>query len=94
MMNVLGKFRDWIKTKKVNVAREEVMVVYFKGMIGKFAPPSLWFIESSDIEESAILAVEYLLPVKSEDKYENAYWQFDDWCKEKRVKEEVSLAYF
>lgn len=53
--------------------------------------------ESSDIEESAALAVQSLLPVKSKDKYENAYRQFDDWCKERRVKvitEEVLLAYF
>lgn len=53
--------------------------------------------ESSDIEESAALAVQSLLPVKSKDKYENAYRQFDDWCKERQVKvitEEVLLAYF
>jgi intergrase/recombinase len=50
-----------------------------------------------NIEESAALAVESVLPVKSKEKYENAYRQFDDWCKEKRVKEineEALLAYF
>lgn len=53
--------------------------------------------ESSDIEESAALAVQCLLPVKSKEKYENAYRQFEDWCNVKRVKEtteEVLLAYF
>ncbi|RZC42920.1 hypothetical protein BDFB_014908, partial [Asbolus verrucosus] len=44
----------------------------------------------------AVLTVESLLPVKSKEKYENAYRQFNDWCKEKRVKEmkKVLLAYF
>ncbi|RZC36255.1 hypothetical protein BDFB_010757 [Asbolus verrucosus] len=42
--------------------------------------------ESSDIEESAVLTVESLLPAKSKEKYENAYRQFDDWCKEKPHK--------
>lgn len=53
--------------------------------------------EVSDVEESAALAVQSLLPVKSKGKYENAYCQFDNWCKEKRVKminEVVLLAYF
>ncbi|CAH1375327.1 unnamed protein product, partial [Tenebrio molitor] len=42
-----------------------------------------------NIEESAALAVESVLPVKSKEKYENAYRQFDDWCKEKRQKSKV-----
>lgn len=53
--------------------------------------------ESSDIEESARLAIQSLLPVKSKEKYEKAYGHFEDWCKEKRVKvinEEILLAYF
>jgi hypothetical protein len=52
---------------------------------------------SSEIEESAALAVNELLPVKSRKKYDKAYQQFEDWCREKRVRditEEVLLAYF
>jgi hypothetical protein len=52
---------------------------------------------SSDVEESAALAVNELLPVKSRKKYDKAYQQFEDWCREKRVRditEEVLLAYF
>jgi hypothetical protein len=52
---------------------------------------------SSEIEESAALAVNELLPVKSRKKYDKAYQQFEDWCREKRVHditEEVLLAYF
>ncbi|KAH0810009.1 hypothetical protein GEV33_012782 [Tenebrio molitor] len=51
----------------------------------------------SDVEESAALAVNELLPVKSRKKYDKAYQQFEDWCREKRVRditEEVLLAYF
>jgi integrase len=46
---------------------------------------------SSDVEESAALAV------KSRKKYDKAYQQFEDWCREKRVRditEEVLLTYF
>lgn len=52
---------------------------------------------SSDIEESAVLALQSLLPQKSEEKYKKAYKVFENWCLEKRVKdvnEEVLLAYF
>jgi hypothetical protein len=52
---------------------------------------------SSDVEESAALAVNELLRVKSRKKYDKAYQQFEDWCREKRVHditEEVLLAYF
>jgi hypothetical protein len=52
---------------------------------------------SSDVEESAALAVNELLPVKSRKKYDKAYQQFEDCCREKRVRditEEVLLAYF
>jgi hypothetical protein len=54
---------------------------------------------SSDVEESAALAVNELrvLPVKSRKKYDKAYQQFEDWCREKRVRditEEVLLVYF
>jgi hypothetical protein len=38
---------------------------------------------SSDVEESAALAVNELLPVKSRKKYDKAYQQFEDWCREK-----------
>ncbi|RZC35734.1 hypothetical protein BDFB_013332 [Asbolus verrucosus] len=44
-----------------------------------------------------MLAIESLLPAKSKEKYENAYRQFDDWYKEKQmkeIKEEMLLAYF
>jgi integrase len=54
-------------------------------------------IVSSDVEESAALAINELLPVKSRKKYDKAYQQFEDWCREKRVRditEEVLLAYF
>ncbi|RZB40121.1 hypothetical protein BDFB_014944, partial [Asbolus verrucosus] len=44
--------------------------------------------ESSDIEESAVLATEPLLPSKSKENYENAYRQFDNWCKEKRMRDQ------
>jgi hypothetical protein len=50
---------------------------------------------SSDVEESAALAVNDLLLVKSRKKYDKAYKQFEDWCREKRVRditEEVLLA--
>jgi hypothetical protein len=52
---------------------------------------------SSDVEESAALAVNELLLVKSRKKYDKAYQQFEDWWGEKRVRditEEVLLAYF
>jgi hypothetical protein len=52
---------------------------------------------SSDVEKSAALAVNELLPVKSRKKYDKAYQQLEDWCREKRVRditEEVLLAYF
>jgi Glu-tRNA(Gln) amidotransferase subunit E-like FAD-binding protein len=52
---------------------------------------------SSDIEESAALALNSLLPEKSKEKYKKAYKKFENWCSEKRVKhgnEEVLLAYF
>jgi hypothetical protein len=51
----------------------------------------------SDIEESAALAFNSLLPEKSKEKSKKAYKDFENWCSEKRVKrvnEEVLLAYF
>jgi hypothetical protein len=41
---------------------------------------------SSDIEESAALALNSLLPEKSKEKYKKAYKDFENWCSEKRVK--------
>ncbi|KAJ3621923.1 hypothetical protein MTP99_002467 [Tenebrio molitor] len=41
---------------------------------------------SSDVEESAALAVNELLPVKSRKKYDKAYQQFEDWCREKEIE--------
>jgi hypothetical protein len=52
---------------------------------------------SSDIEESAALAFNSLLPEKSKEKYKKGYNGFENWCSEKIVKhvnEEVLLAYF
>jgi hypothetical protein len=52
---------------------------------------------SSDIEESAALALNSLLSEQSKEKYKKAYKDFENWCSEKRVKhvnEEVLLAYF
>jgi Glu-tRNA(Gln) amidotransferase subunit E-like FAD-binding protein len=52
---------------------------------------------SSDIEESAALAFNSLLPEKSKEKYKKGYKGFENWCSEKIVKhvnEEVLLAYF
>jgi hypothetical protein len=52
---------------------------------------------SSDIEESAALALNSLLPEKSKEKYKKAYKEFENWYSEKRVKhvnEEVLVAYF
>jgi hypothetical protein len=52
---------------------------------------------SSDVEESAALAVNELLPVKSRKKHNKAYQQFEDWCRENRVRditEEALLTYF
>lgn len=41
-LNVLEKFRNWMRTKNVDVIREEVMLAYFNGLMGKLVPPSLW----------------------------------------------------
>lgn len=38
----LEKFRHWMKSKNVSTVTEEVVVAYFNGLIGKYAPPSLW----------------------------------------------------
>lgn len=50
-----------------------------------------------DIEESAKIAIQSLLPTKSKDKYEKAYRLFEDWSHQKGVTvitEAVLLAYF
>lgn len=52
---------------------------------------------ASDVEESARLAMDVLLPTKSRTQYETAYTRFEKWCDEKRAKhptENVLLAYF
>ena len=52
---------------------------------------------STDVEESAALAVNSLMPAKSKYKYEKAYKLFEDWCQEKRINkinETALLAYF
>jgi hypothetical protein len=41
-LNVLEKFRDWMRTKNVDDITQEVIVAYFNGLMGKLAPPSLW----------------------------------------------------
>ncbi|KAH0808663.1 hypothetical protein GEV33_014128 [Tenebrio molitor] len=46
---------------------------------------------SSEIEESAALAVNELLPVKSRKKYDKAYQQFEDWCREKRKTQRLDI---
>ncbi|KAJ3617869.1 hypothetical protein MTP99_006957 [Tenebrio molitor] len=46
---------------------------------------------SSDVEESAALAVNELLPVKSRKKYDKAYQQFEDWCREKRKTQRLDI---
>ncbi|KAJ3638954.1 hypothetical protein MTP99_002282 [Tenebrio molitor] len=46
---------------------------------------------SSDVEESAALAVNELLPVKSRKKHDKAYQQFEDWCREKRKTQRLDI---
>ncbi|KAJ3635106.1 hypothetical protein MTP99_008039 [Tenebrio molitor] len=46
---------------------------------------------SSDVEESAALAVNELLPVKSRKKYDKAYQQFEDCCREKRKTQRLDI---
>lgn len=52
---------------------------------------------SSDIEESANLAINSIIPSKSRNRYEEVYKKFEKWCQQKKVKnvcEKVLLAYF
>lgn len=41
-LNEMEKFRQWMRSKNVQVVTEVVMVAYFNGLIKKYAPPSLW----------------------------------------------------
>jgi hypothetical protein len=41
-LKLLEKFRDWMRKKNVDVIREEVILGYFNGLMGKLALPSLW----------------------------------------------------
>lgn len=53
--------------------------------------------DSSDVEESARLAIDSLLPTRSRIQYETSYKRFEMWCSEKKVvhlTETVLLAYF
>jgi hypothetical protein len=46
-----------------------------------------------DIEESAALALNSLLPEKLKEKYKKAYKDFEHWCSEKRVQLLTGLHY-
>jgi hypothetical protein len=41
-LNVLENFRDWMRTKNIDVITEEVILAYFNGLMGKLAPPSFY----------------------------------------------------
>jgi hypothetical protein len=57
-LNVLERFRDWMRTKNVDVITEEVILAYFNGLMGKLAPPSLWSMYEYSMLKSTLFVYE------------------------------------
>jgi hypothetical protein len=83
-----------VSNKNSYLCNEIGKVTFFRTRCGIFNREVVEIKNASSTEKTLFLRVE-LLPMKSRKKYDKAYKQFEDWCREKRVRditEEVLLA--